>query len=97
MSDADRLRELARNLAAYWKGSSDPDMQDSDCRDGSVAILALLDRLAAAEAREREAYERAATLISTGEFCRYVRHGQDYCDCGLMASAIRALADTPKG
>ena len=41
---------------------------------------------AAVEA-EREA---CAALISTGKFCRYVEHAQDYCDCGEMAKAIRA-------
>lgn len=40
--------------------------------------------------------EECAKLISTGDFCRYVDHQQDFCDCGEMAEAIRALkTNTP--
>ena len=35
--------------------------------------------------------ETAAKHISTGAFCRYVEHAQEYCYCGPMAEAIRAL------
>jgi hypothetical protein len=62
--------------------------------DRQIERLAL--RAQTAERERDEAYERAAKVIETGEFCRYVEHAQEYCDCRPMAAAIRALAKGEK-
>lgn len=41
----------------------------------------------------RAGIERAAQIVTTGEYCREVEHVQGCCDCGDMAAAIRGEAE----
>jgi hypothetical protein len=86
----DLFRDAADEITALRKRLEDADQHMADVNE------AALEQIAAAERERDEAYERAAKVIETGEFCRYVEHAQEYCDCRPMAAAIRALAKGEK-
>lgn len=45
----------------------------------------------------KAAMEHAATMIRSGDFCRYVDHVQGVCDCEEMAAAIRQAPEPGEG
>lgn len=70
---------------------------DAGCDDGKTpgAKAALGPEADQREQERRDAIiEECAAFISTGDFCRYVEHAQEYCDCFRMAAALRAKKST---